>query len=104
MWTFERRTRAKSPTSGIAPRAAGAGDGEAPRVVPCSEAIKHRAELPDPANEYDDDHSRPGLKPVRGIQLGPKGYNERYARERNSQCDIVVRTAPSALNWVGQVD
>ena len=32
-----------------------------------------------------------------------KGVNQRYARERNSHCDIGVRTAPSALNWCVQV-
>ena len=37
-------------------------------------------------------------------ESGPnKRLKVRYARERNSHCDIIVRTAPSALNWCVQV-
>ena len=33
----------------------------------------------------------------------PKGVHLKVRCERNSQCDVVVRTAPFALCWCGKV-
>ena len=43
------------------------------------------------------------LRTVKSKKRCPRGQTYRYARERNSHCDIGIRTAPSALNWCVQV-